>query len=468
MVSIEMVPFSKVGGLADVVGSLPKYLPEDTTVITPLYGKLTYDFYSKITGKELKPEFFKKLDILGREVEIYVTTYENVKVHLVYNRELFDREGIYLDSSGKPFEDEILRYYVFSSAAFEIAKEYDIIHCHDWHTSFVLYLAKKNGYQNTIFTIHNIAYQGIVDFEKLSFIDQDLRNFIFSYAEYYGKVNLMKGAIVLADIVSTVSKNYAFEIMNFNQFGMGLENILKANSSKVVGILNGIDYDLWDPSKDKHIYFNYSIDNVDQGKEINKERLLKDLNLERGRLLFGIVARLDHQKGFDILYDAYKLLGSDAKDINLVVLGSGNVEIQNSILKLQDEYKGYVSVNIRFDETLARRIYAASDYFLIPSRFEPCGLSQMISYRYGTIPIATRVGGLKDSIIDIFEDPSNGTGILIDYADKTLLSEALKKAINFDNLSELRKRVMKLDFSWEKSAKEYLEVFRRLLSKTTT
>lgn len=462
MVSLEMVPFSKVGGLADVIGSLPKYLPVKTSVITPYYGNITKNLFSKFSTKELHLKPTKSIKILDYNVDICKTHYENIDVFLVCNNELFEREGIYLDKFGKPFEDEIIRYYVFSKAAIEILPDFDIIHCHDWHTSFVILLAKLQNLKNTIFTIHNIAYQGIVEKEKLSFLDDDIKKLLFEYGEYYGKINLMKAAIILADIVSTVSPNYAYEIQNFPQFGMGLENILKQNSHKVTGILNGIDTEIWNPQTDKHIYFNYSIENVDEGKDKNKKQLLEEFNLKDTGVLFGIVARLDYQKGFDILSNSVEHLPQGS--FNLFVLGTGNPDIQKSISTLSEKYPDFVKVVIGFDEVLARKIYASSDYFIIPSRFEPCGLSQMISYRYGTIPIATKTGGLKDSIVDIFENPNNGTGILIEYADPNLLHQALQKALQIskEELSKLRKRVMNLDFSWNNSAKEYMKIYQNL------
>lgn len=469
MLSMEMVPFSKVGGLADVMGSLPIALSafSKISVITPYYGQITENLYSKFSDQKLNTVTFKELEILNHKVKILKTEYKGIEVFLVSNKELFEREGIYLDKEGKPFEDEVLRYYVFSLAAESLLQDFDVIHCHDWHTTFTIILAKLKNLKNTIFTIHNIAYQGIFETEKLNFLNEEVKNLLFQYGEYYGKINLMKAAILLSDFVTTVSPNYANEIQNSSEFGMGLENILKQNSHKIVGILNGIDQELWNPKKDKHIYFNYSIENVEEGKKENKRRLLNDLNLKEAGYLFGIVARLDHQKGFDILANAVENL--EIGKFNLVVLGTGNVEIQNSIKKLSEKYPEFISVNIGFDEALARKIYAASDFFIIPSRFEPCGLSQMISYKYGTIPIATRVGGLKDTIVDIFENKENGTGILIDKADPKLLYQAMNKAINLptQDLQNLRKRVMQLDFSWSKSAQKYIELYQKLLSLKT-
>ncbi len=469
MLSMEMVPFSKVGGLADVMGSLPIALSafSKISVITPYYGQITENLYSKFSDQKLNTVTFKELEILNHKVKILKTEYKGIEVFLVSNKELFEREGIYLDKEGKPFEDEVLRYYVFSLAAESLLQDFDVIHCHDWHTTFTIILAKLKNFKNTIFTIHNIAYQGIFETEKLNFLNEEEKNLLFQYGEYYGKINLMKAAILLSDFVTTVSPNYANEIQNSSEFGMGLENILKQNSHKIVGILNGIDQELWNPQKDKHIYFNYSVENVEEGKKENKRRFLNDLNLKEAGYLFGIVARLDHQKGFDILANAVENL--EIGKFNLVVLGTGNVEIQNSIKKLSEKYPEFISVNIGFDEALARKIYAASDFFIIPSRFEPCGLSQMISYKYATIPIATRVGGLKDTIVDIFENKENGTGILIDKADPKLLYQAMNKAINLptQDLQNLRKRVMQLDFSWSKSAQKYIELYQKLLSLKT-
>ncbi len=465
MVSMEMVPFSKVGGLADVIGSLPNNLyPHNVTVITPYYGQITENLYQKLTGEKLTFDFYKSLNINNLKVDLLKTKYLNTEVILVKNPELFEREGIYLDKHGKPFQDEIYRYYVFSQAVINIADSYNIIHCHDWHTSFVILLAKLKNYKNTVFTIHNIAYQGIISKENLNFIDdQELYNLILQEGQYYDKINLMKAAIILADIVTTVSPTYAYEIQNYPEFGMGLESILKQNNHKIEGILNGIDYELWNPKKDKHIYYNFDNSNIKEGKRNNKQKLLSELNIKDTGILFGIVARLDYQKGFDILSQAIENLPKGS--FNLVVLGTGNQDIQKSISELSEKYPDFISVKIMFDEGLARKIYAASDYFIIPSRFEPCGLSQMISYRYATIPIATKTGGLKDSIIDIFEDPVNGTGILIDKADPILLSQAMEKAIQItpEKLNELRKKVIQLDFSWSRSANKYIEIYQKLL-----
>ncbi|MGC8734217.1 MAG: glycogen synthase [bacterium] len=484
MVSMEMVPFAKVGGLADVIGSLPKELSKysKVDVILPYYGSLTDNLYKKFYNQDLKLDKVLNNKILGVDYEIYeVKNFgnENFKVYLFKNANLFEREGIYLDKNGKPFEDEFFRYLVFNLAVVDFIKNsnYDIIHCHDWHSSFtVIYLKYLKLMNKTVFTIHNIAYQGIFEKEILNNIDIDenFKDFILSNCEYYSRINLMKGAIELSNIVSTVSPNYANEIMNLSEFGMGLENVLKLNSSKLVGILNGIDYDLWNPLTDNSLYKNYDIDSVNDGKKENKYKLLLDLKLPidlNSYLdipLFGVVARLDYQKGFDILYDSFKMLINSNYKAYLIVLGTGNLEIQKKIEQLAIEYPNFVSVNIKFSEDLARKIYAASDFFLIPSRFEPCGLSQMISYRYGTIPIATKTGGLKDSIIDIFEDKTNGTGILIDKAKPDLLFNALKKAYNLykdkDFIHNFRKKLMKLDFSWNNSSKKYLELYNQLLS----
>lgn len=482
MVSMEMMPFAKVGGLADVIGSLPKELSKysKVDVILPYYGSLTDNLFKKFQNQDIKMNKILEDRILNVDYEICeVQNYNgNLKVYLFKNQKLFEREGIYLDKTGKPFEDEFFRYLVFNLAVINFIKQnnYDIIHCHDWHSAFtILYLKYLNLSNKTVFTIHNIAYQGVFEKKILKDIEPDFREFIIKYCEYYSKINLMKGAILLSDVVSTVSPNYANEIMNSSEFGMGLENIIKMNSHKLVGILNGIDYDLWNPLTDSSLYRNYDINNVNEAKEENKLKLLFDLkllndinNFNNEIPLFGVVARLDYQKGFDILYDSFKKLMDNNIVAYLVVLGTGNVDIQKKIEQLGIEYPNYVSVNIKFSEDLARKIYAASDFFLIPSRFEPCGLSQMISYRYATIPIATKTGGLKDTIIDIFEDDINGSGILIDKADPVLLFTALKKAHelykNKDLLFNIRKKIMKLDFSWNNSSKKYFEIYKQILS----
>jgi starch synthase len=452
--SSEVVPFAKTGGLADVAGSLPvalETLGVDVRVITPKYRSM------KTEGKETK---------MGK----------NVKVYLVEHDDYFDRKELYGDKYGD-YADNLDRFAFFSKQVLErcIKENFkpDIIHCNDWHTALVpVYLNTIYKYDpffentRTLFTIHNIAYQGLFSKDDFPKMGLDWALFHIHYFEFYGSINLMKAGIVYADAVSTVSPTYAKEILT-KEYGCGLEGVLQVKADSVYGILNGIDYGIWDPAKDAKLVKKYSIENPDD-KYINKEALQKNLGLkvDCDIPMIGIISRLADQKGMDILV---KILNDIlSMKVQFVLLGTGEHKYHVLLEKMAKAHQKNTSVNLRFNMVPAEKIYASSDIFLIPSRYEPCGLSQMISFKYGTIPVARSTGGLKDTVDEYNPGTRLGSGFTFEEYKPEALLAAVKKALSvYQHRSAWRglvKTVMKLDFSWVVSAKEYSRLYSRIRS----
>ncbi|MFH1189536.1 MAG: glycogen synthase GlgA [Candidatus Omnitrophota bacterium] len=450
--SSEVVPFAKTGGLADVAGSLPaalEALGADVRVIMPKYRSV------KSEGKEAR---------MGKDVKVY----------LVEHDDYFDRKEIYGDKFGD-YADNLDRFAFFSRQVLErcIKENFkpDIIHCNDWHTALVpVYLNTIYKYDpffentRTLFTIHNIAYQGLFSKDDFPKIGLDWALFHIHYFEFYGNVNLMKAGIVYADAVSTVSPTYAREILT-KEYGCGLEGVLQEKAEAVYGILNGIDYGVWDPASDKKLVKNYSPENPDD-KYINKEALQKGLGLkvDCDMPMISIISRLADQKGMDIL--AKVLNDILSMKVQFVLLGTGDRKYHVLLEKMAKAHQKNTSVNLKFNIIPAEKIYAASDIFLIPSRYEPCGLSQMISFKYGTIPVARRTGGLEDTVNEYDAASRAGTGFTFEEYKPEALLAAVKKALSvYQRRSawrDLVKAVMKLDFSWKVSAKEYIRLYNRI------
>lgn len=451
-VASEVVPFAKTGGLADVAGSLPIALEEmgiDVSIIMPKYSSV------KIAGDRTK---------IGR----------NVNVYFVENDDYFKRKELYGDRYGD-YQDNLDRFVFFCREALERCKKEkfspDIIHCHDWQSALVpVYLNTIYKYDpffsnvKTLFTIHNLAYQGLFAKDEYPKIGLDWDLFSIRYFEFYGKVNLMKSGIIYSDAISTVSPTYASEILT-KDFGCGLEGVLKTREDALTGILNGIDYSVWNPATDKHIFMDYTIENV-YDKYENKERLQKELGIKIDRELpmIGMISRLADQKGFDILSKVVDEVLS--LKVQFVLLGTGDHKYHVLFEKMAKAHSRNASVNLKFDAVLAQKIYAASDLFLIPSRYEPCGLSQMISFKYGTIPVVRQTGGLKDSVSEFDVKTGEGTGFTFEEYKSEKFFAAIKKSLAaFQNKAvwmKLVKKVMQLDYSWSASAKQYLKLYESL------
>lgn len=455
LASSEVVPFAKTGGLADVAGSLPLALEElgvDVRVIMPKYASV------KASGDSAK---------IGK----------SIKVYFVENEDYFNRKELYADSFGD-YKDNLDRFVFFSREILERCRKEDfapdVIHCNDWQTALVpVYLNTIYKYDpffantRTLYTIHNLAYQGLFPKEEFPKIGLDWALFHIDYFEFYDKVNLMKAGLVYSDAISTVSPTYAKEILT-REFGCGLEGVLNTRENALFGILNGIDYNLWSPEKDTKIFKNYSVDSL-QDKYLNKEMFQKEMGLkvDRNIPMFGMITRLAEQKGADFVADIIdKLLNMKAQ---FVLLGTGDIKYHVIFEKIAKKYPVLASISLKFDAVLAQKIYASSDFFFIPSRYEPCGLSQMISFRYGTAPIVRQTGGLKDTVQEFDPRTGKGTGFtFIEPKSEELFSAVKKSLVVYKDKPlwmSLVKYLMGLDYSWEASAKEYINLYNRVVKK---
>jgi len=477
--SPEVVPFAKTGGLADVAGSLPgalKKLGVDVRVGLPYYRVVKEGRFPTtllVRGLEA-PLGEEKLTASVLETQ----TEDRIPVYFFEREDLFDRPNLYGTPAGD-YYDNLERFAFFSHAALLLAKEidfdFDVVHCHDWQTGLVpVYLKtlfKKDPFFKgtaSLFTIHNIGYQGLFPKEKLVTCGLPLEEFHPEGLEYWEKISLLKGGIVYSDAITTVSPKYSEEIQTPG-FGMGMEGILKKRSKDLYGILNGADYFVWDPARDSHLKAHYSPEKM-AGKERCKEALLREMGLDsslQNKPLLGMVSRLDAQKGLDLLVEILDDLL--ALDVGLAVLGSGEEHIQQGIQKAAERYPGRVGLFIGFNEPLAHRIMAGVDIFLIPSRYEPCGLTQMYALKYGTVPVVRATGGLDDTIVTFDAKNIKGNGFKFRPYKAKAFFAAIQRALRLFEDSDSWKRLivngMKQDFSWDRSAQSYLRIYQSITKK---
>ncbi len=473
-VAPEVVPYAKTGGLADVAGALPKFFPEAGHTV-----KLFLPKYKKIDPKKFK---LKKLQskitfkIADRNEIASVFTTElvsGVTVYFIDNSAYFNRDELY-GERGKDYQDNDLRFSFFAKAVLELCKRMDfqpdIFHCHDWQTGLIpTYL--KTLYREdpffadsaTLFTIHNLAYQGLFPPESLSALGLGRDVYTSDTLEYYGKVSFIKGGLVFSELLNTVSQKYSREIQT-EEYGCGLEGLLAARKQDLFGVVNGIDYDDWNPETDPMIAGNYSVADL-AGKSFCKKELQDEYQLPHKDLpLIGIVSRLADQKGFDLINEVIDEIMK--MDLQLVLLGTGEPKYHEMFEEIKKKYPQKAGVALAFDAKLAQKIYAGSDLFLMPSRYEPCGLGQLISLRYGTVPIVRRTGGLYDTIINY--DQKNGNGFAFTAYDSKELLQTIAKAIGVYADKKTWKRIqlrgMKADFSWHASAKKYLDLYRKAIN----
>ncbi|KPK78854.1 MAG: hypothetical protein AMJ89_00130 [candidate division Zixibacteria bacterium SM23_73] len=463
-IASECAPVVKVGGLGDVIGSLPKALKKigvDVSVLIPKYRKI------KGINPKLKKSFKIDFGDKKEKVTLYKAKIPNseVSLYLLENKKYISSGGVYFSSSAMAFtQKEINRFAFFSKAAIPFISEFnpDIVHCHDWHVGIIPDLLKKENIRiPSIFTIHNLANQGFSQLgilRKLSFIKTP--SALINWDAQDGNLDFILQGIVSSDILTTVSPSYAKEVMT-PDFGEGLNEILKAREARIFGILNGIDYGVWNPQKDEKIFRKYSIKNYKKKKAENKKALQEKLGLPNDSKVpvLAMISRLTWQKGFDLMLDIFdKIL---EQKVQIVILGVGEKVLEKSLKTKERKNKTKVSVNIKFDERLAHQIYAGADIFIIPSRFEPCGLCQMIAMRYGTVPVVRKTGGLADTVED------KKTGFVFEEYKPSALFEKIKQALNlYSNKrkwQDLIVAIMKKDFSWKKSAKEYLKIYKKLI-----
>lgn len=453
----EVVPFAKTGGLADVTGALPlalEGLGQEVIVVMPAY-KVVHS--SQFTFHSISADI--EVTKIGK----------NIQVYLIKNDDYFNRDGLYGDKNGD-YKDNLDRFSFYCKKTLELLKalnfKADIIHCHDWQSALIpVYLRALYADDpffkgiKTVLTVHNIGYQGLFPREEFSKLGLNWSLFSMQGLEFYGKVNILKGGMIFSDIVNTVSPTYSKEIET-KEFGYGLEGVLNQRRNSVFGVLNGLDYSIWNPENDKFLAKNYSAKNLED-KYINKEELQKICNLpaKKDIPLFGIVSRLAEQKGFDLLSQAVNKICK--MDLQLVILGTGDLKYHTILEEIAKKYPKVISLHLKFDDALAHKIYAGSDIFLMPSKYEPCGLGQMISLRYGTIPLVFKTGGLADTVTE-------DNGFVFDAYKKEALIKAIQKAIiafgNKGKWKELILRAMRCNFSWAESARKYLELYARAKS----
>jgi starch synthase len=472
----EAVPFCKTGGLADVVGALTQRLGalgHDVCLFLPKYRSIRA---ASLEGGIAHPI---SVPLGGASVDVGLSFLHRrgVSVYFVDYPLFFDREGLY-GNAGKDHEDNDRRFALFSRAVLEGAKAIgfkpDVIHIHDWQTGLIAAHLKRHYKDDPhfadagcVFTIHNMAYQGNFPRAALEMAGFGSEDWSSEGLEYYGQVSYLKGGIAHADRITTVSAAYAREIQEDPDRGFGLEGLLKRRSADLRGILNGVDLEVWDPSRDTSLPRRYSPADAGAGKAACKEALQRECGLEvrSDRPLIGVVSRLDYQKGLDI---ALKALEPRLDHCQLVMLGTGDPSLTEMYAALERRRAGSVHFHRSFDEAFAHRIYAASDLFLMPSRFEPCGLGQMIAMRYGAVPVVSKTGGLNDTV---FEEPKDGrpaNGFLCKPGDGEDLAKALDRAIGEFGKPAWGERVragMMGDFSWDRSVELYLEVFREATAK---
>ena len=474
-VASESVPFIKTGGLADVVGSLPKCVDKkyfDVRVMIPKYTCISQEWRDKMV---FKTSFYMDFNWRSEYVGILEAKVDGVTYYFIDNESMF---GGFRPYSGNVLDD-MEKFIFFSKAALSAMPlldfRPDIIHCHDWQTGLVPVYLKERFQGNeffhgikTIMTIHNLKFQGKWDVKTVKEIS-GLPDYYFTpdKLEHYKNANMLKGGLVYADAITTVSDTYAKEIMT-PFYGESLDGLLRAREHDLRGIVNGIDYTDYDPSKDPNIEFPYTPQNFRKEKIKNKRALQKELGLEENDkiMMIGIVSRLTDQKGFDLIAYMMDELCQDA--VQIVVLGTGDEQYENMFRHFDWKYNNKVSANIYYSEALSHKIYAASDAFLMPSLFEPCGLSQLMALRYGTIPIVRETGGLKDTVEPYNEYESTGTGFsFVNYnAHEMLSSIRYAEKIYYDRKREWNKmidRAMAADFSWHVSAAKYQEMYDWLI-----
>ena len=479
--SPEVVPFAKTGGLADVAGALPfalSSLGAEVRLVLPLYRTIREgDFQTRSFIDDIEiPLGNNTLKAAIKESRLN----DGIPVYLIEREDLYDRPNLYGNASGD-YYDNLERFSFYAHAALRLMRSIsfspDIIHCHDWQTGLIPALLKGPYRYNrllsetpTVFTIHNLGYQGIFPSEKLPVTGLPKDDFFhLEGAEFWGNISLLKTGIMYSEAVTTVSPSYAAEILT-HEFGMGMEGVLKRRKEAIYGILNGIDYDIWSPEKDRHLPAAYSAKEM-VGKARCKAALIQETGLDPAvskKPLLGMITRLDTQKGLDLL--VHILDDLMALDLGLVVLGSGDEGISRAIQEAVDRYPGRINLTKGFNEPLAHRIMAGTDIFLIPSRYEPCGLTQMYALKYGTVPIVRATGGLKDTIVQFNVKTCEGNGFRFGPYKPDSFLRAVRAATKLFNNAETWQRLisngMKADFSWDRSAGSYMNLYESLVKKS--
>jgi len=463
----ELTPWVKTGGLADVCSSLPQALKQAGVNV-----RIILPGYQSVLEKIPAPTFIALLTLPLGTVTLCKAEMDGIDVLLVNHDVFTNRAGDpYMSDADRPWPDNALRFALFSQAVCEVAKttsasKTDIVHCHDWQTGLVpALLSLDNNAPATVFTIHNLAYQGNItmsEYNRLNLPDELL---IQNGLEFWGQASFIKGGIAYADRINTVSPTYAEEITS-KEFGCGMEGLLLYRRRKLSGIRNGIDLQTWNPATDPSIAANYCAATLEKKAE-NKLDLQKTLKLtpDPDAIVFGVISRLAVQKGIDLIVEAIGELPD--RNFQLALIGSGDSKQQQQLKKLSETFPERVAVTFGYNEILSHKIEAGADVFLMPSRYEPCGLNQMYSHRYGTLPLVTRVGGLADTVIDYAEGIESANGFVIDSADSKLLIDSMLTTIDLftdkSSWTQMQRNAMSADYSWAESASHYIQMYKDVL-----
>lgn len=473
-VSAEVAPYAKTGGLADVAGSLPRSLAlmgNDVRIVMPRYKmiespmKYSTDFPVQM-GSSIETCVVRESEMITK------SDGKSIPVYYIDSYKYFDRDGIYCH------HDDGERFAFFCKAVIEMLPaihfQPDIIHCNDWHTGPICMLLNENYrhrhfYRDiaTVYTIHNLEYQGNFPKDIINMFNVPHQVFVPDKAEFYGNFNFMKVGLVYSDVINTVSEMYAKEIQT-EEYGEKLEGLLKKRSLDLSGIVNGISYEDFDPMNDPRIHTNYNAESFKDKKE-NKYALQKEMDLQVSDCpVIGLISRLSGQKGLELILECIDEIMN--KDLQFILLGSGDEYYETELKKAKAKYPDKMGLYLGFNTTLAQRIYAGSDMFLMSSRFEPCGLGQIISLRYGTIPIVRATGGLAETIIDFDKNNEKGNGFSFDEYCPNELLRTIERALRVyveqpDTWEQLVKRTLSLDFSWDKSAQKYMDLYYLAMGK---
>ena len=474
IVAAEISPWAKEGGLGDVIGALPvalKKIGASPVLVLPGYRALLQQFKTTVVANVADTQFghgSETFSILRADGP------NDIPIYLIAHEGFFDRPGIY-GERGRVYPDNVTRYIFFGRAAAAVCADHvhpDVLHAHDWHSASGTIVARadekihaKLHETASVFTIHNLAFQGVFDPVDYPMLGIDWSYYTVDGIEFYDHVNLMKGAIVMSDATSTVSPTYAAEATSDPDYGFGLEGVLRKKGRHFRGILNGGDYTEWNPAIDKLISATYTPSRM-EGKNACKSDLLKTVKLKpiEGAPVVGMVSRMTSQKGFDLLRDVFDSIMQ--QDLQIVMLANGDASFEAYFRDAQKRFPDKFRLLPEFDNVLAHKIQAGSDAFLMPSRFEPCGLTQMYAMKYGNPPVARATGGLRDTVFDFDPKSGKGNGFLFEpYRSEDLLGALSRMTAVFRNRQQWRKlqaNCFAADFSWEKSARAYMSWFEEL------
>ena len=474
MIASEAVPFAKTGGLADVLGTITialEHLGHEITLIVPAHRCA---LRSEFQVRELPLEISVAVGDRQEKATVLETTIgKAISVHLIRADRYFDREHLYGPPAGD-YPDNAERFVFFCRAALEVLRAYpvDIVHAHDWQAALAVVFLKTQAERypeiaaaKTLLTIHNLGFQGLFPQSDWSLLNLDHGYFTPQFMEFYGKINFLKGGLIFADKLTTVSPTYAQEIMTPEQ-GFGLEGVVRQRADDLVGILNGVDYSQWNPWTDPYLEQHHGDNNLTVKQNCKKHmRQMLGLPDISGTPVIAMISRLASQKGFDLVESIFDLLME--RELQFALLGSGDLRYAEFFRAAATRYPERVAARIGFDELMAHRIEAGADLFLMPSLYEPCGLNQMYSLKYGTIPIVRAVGGLRDTVQDYDREKGSGTGFVFEPYDAEAMLHAIDRglaAYHDKNVwTEIQRRAMAMDYSWDRSAAAYCDLYRQLL-----